>query len=66
MDEMTIHVEATPDAASEENRELLSKMLSKKIKDNIGISARVTAKAPGGVPRSQGKAVRVIDNRGEG
>lgn len=63
MDEMTIHVEAVPDAASDENRAQLGKMLSKKIKDNIGISARVVANEPGGVPRSQGKAVRVIDNR---
>jgi phenylacetate-CoA ligase len=66
MDEMTIHVEATADAATEDNRALLSKALSKKIKDNIGISARVVANEPGGVPRSQGKAVRVIDNRDKG
>ncbi|WP_424982351.1 phenylacetate--CoA ligase PaaK [Maritalea sp. S77] len=66
MDEMTIHVEAIADAASEENRVQLSKSLSKKIKDNIGISARVVANEPGGVPRSQGKAVRVIDNRDKG
>lgn len=66
MDEMTIHVEATADAATEENRALLSKALSKKIKDNIGVSARVVANEPGGVPRSQGKAVRVIDNRDKG
>ncbi|TDQ64349.1 phenylacetate-CoA ligase [Maritalea mobilis] len=66
MDEMTIHVEATVDAATEENRALLSKALSKKIKDNIGVSARVVANEPGGVPRSQGKAVRVIDNRDKG
>lgn len=63
MDEMTIHVEAVPHAASDENREQLGKMLSKKIKDNIGVSARVVANMPGGVPRSQGKAVRVVDNR---
>ncbi|WP_027834009.1 phenylacetate--CoA ligase PaaK [Maritalea myrionectae] len=66
MDEMTIHVEAIASAAAEENRAQLSKLLSKKIKDNIGISARVVANEPGGVPRSQGKAVRVIDNRDKG
>jgi len=66
MDAMTVHVEVTPDFASDEGREAAGKMLSKKIKDNVGISARVVAKEPGSVARSQGKAVRVIDNRKEG
>ena len=66
MDAMSIHVEATADAASDAAREAAAKALTKKIKDNIGVSARVIAKEPGGVPRSQGKAVRVIDNRDKG
>ncbi|PHS42397.1 MAG: phenylacetate--CoA ligase [Robiginitomaculum sp.] len=33
------------------------------IKARIGISALVEAQAPGSIPRSQGKAVRVIDKR---
>jgi len=66
MDGMIVHVEATPDAASDDVRAQAGKMLAKKIKDNIGVSAQVVANAPGGVPRSQGKAVRVIDNRAEG
>jgi len=66
MDGMIVHVEATPDAASDDVRAQAGKMLAKKIKDNIGVSAQVVANATGGVPRSQGKAVRVIDNRAEG
>ena len=66
MDAMTVYVEAIPGAASDEERETLGKMLTKKIKDNIGVSAHVIAKAPGGVERSQGKAVRVVDNRAKG
>ena len=37
--------------------------LSKRIKDMVGVSCDVVVSDPGGVPRSQGKAVRVIDNR---
>ena len=35
--------------------------LTRHIKDNIGVSTAVAIAAPGAVPRSQGKAVRVVD-----
>ena len=38
-------------------------LLEQKIKGNIGISVEVIVHDPDGVPRSQGKAVRVVDNR---
>jgi phenylacetate-CoA ligase len=38
--------------------------LTKQIKDIVGVSTEVTVGEPGAVPRSQGKAVRVVDNRG--
>ncbi|WP_158975399.1 MULTISPECIES: phenylacetate--CoA ligase family protein [Flavobacteriaceae] len=42
----------------------LSKGFIKKIKDNIGISMKVTLVAPGGVPRSEGgKLKRILDLR---
>ena len=63
MDAMTVHVEATPNAADEAAREAASRLLSQKIKDVIGITAGVKVGAPGTVERSQGKARRVIDNR---
>ena len=36
---------------------------TKDIKDFIGVTARVVVKRTGDLPRSEGKAVRVIDHR---
>ncbi len=63
MDAMTVHVEAGSDTASSEARNAAAGVLSKKIKDTIGVGTKVTVGAPGTVERSQGKARRVIDNR---
>lgn len=38
-------------------------MLVKRIKDHVGVSTEVEVGDPGSVVRSQGKAVRVVDNR---
>ena len=38
-------------------------MLYKRIKDVVGVSTEIDVKDPGEVARSQGKAVRVVDNR---
>jgi phenylacetate-CoA ligase len=35
----------------------------KDIKDFIGVTAKVVVKATGELPRSEGKAVRVVDHR---
>ena len=59
--ELAINVEADP--VTENPNEALAAELSKRIKDNIGISTTVTIVAQGAVPRSQGKAQRVVDNR---
>lgn len=48
-----------------QDRDALAKQLQKKVKDIIGISAAVDIKDEGGIPRSQGKAQRVIDKRNE-
>ena len=66
MDAMCVMVEALPDQAGENAREAAKRALAKKIKDTAGISVEVVVGPPGSVPRSQGKAVRVIDNRKEG
>jgi len=63
MDAMRIHVETDPKGA---NAGAVAQVLSKHIKDRVGISTDVRVGAPGSVPRSQGKAVRVIDNRAKG
>ena len=39
------------------------KEISKNIKDYLGVSAKVKLVEPKTIARSQGKAVRVIDNR---
>ena len=63
MDNMAVYVEAAEGSASEDAREAAAKTLSKKIKDIIGVSTKVTVGVTGSVERSQGKARRVIDNR---
>jgi phenylacetate-CoA ligase len=63
MDHMVVHVEATTGAASETAREASATQLSKRIKSTVGITAEIRASEPGQVARSEGKAVRVVDNR---
>jgi phenylacetate-CoA ligase len=63
MDAMRVNVEATPSAADALSKTAAARMLSKRIKDSAGVSTEVIVSDPGGVPRSEGKAVRVIDNR---
>jgi phenylacetate-CoA ligase len=63
LDVMTIHTESTADNSSEDARAAAGSKLSGLIKDAIGISAIVKVAEPGAVARSQGKAVRTVDNR---
>lgn len=63
MDAMRINVEAAVDAADGLSKTAAARMLSKRIKDSAGISTEIIVADPGGVARSEGKAVRVIDNR---
>ncbi len=59
--DLTINVEANP-ATGRSSTELAAE-LARRIKDHIGISAVVKIALNGEVPRSQGKAQRVVDNR---
>jgi phenylacetate-CoA ligase len=64
MDAITIEVELLPPAPPDEL--FVAKMaadLRNHIKAMVGVSCEVVLKAPGEVPRSQGKAVRVKDLR---
>lgn len=63
MDHMIVHVESTIEAAAKSTRDAATKLLSNRIKSTVGITAEIRAKMPGDVARSEGKAVRVIDNR---
>ncbi|WP_294220112.1 phenylacetate--CoA ligase PaaK [uncultured Shimia sp.] len=64
MDAMRVFVEATPTAADNLSKTASARMLTKHIKDMIGVSVEVIVGEPGDVERSQGKAKRVVDNRG--
>lgn len=54
MDEMRILCEGDPAAAG---------ALVSRIKESVGVTVTVEVGATGSVPRSQGKAVRIVDNR---
>lgn len=63
LDAMLVKVEAIPGLDSADARSAAAQTLAQKIKSSMGVSAEVIAGDTGSVPRSQGKAVRVIDNR---
>ncbi len=63
LDAMRVHVEALPESADDAARSASAETLTKKIKEIIGVSTEVVVGTPGTVARSQGKAVRVVDNR---
>lgn len=64
-DTLEVAVEMNPEMFSDtvkeiENRE---KILMEKLKNMLGIAAKVTLRAPKSMTRSEGKAVRIIDKR---
>src|SRR5499427_1413175 len=64
LDAMTVEVERTPDAPGD--AAACAKQagdVQRHLKSMIGVTCAVAVKAPGEVPRSQGKAVRVKDER---
>ncbi|MDD9910756.1 MAG: phenylacetate--CoA ligase [Ahrensia sp.] len=63
MDAMTVNVEAAGSDIGQAERRAAAGDLASRIKDVIGITATVSVQDVGGVARSQGKAVRVVDNR---
>ena len=68
MDEMEVHVEMRPEAATEDPGSIASaaKELQHHIKSYIGISTRVNVLQPNSLERSTGKARRVVDKRPKG
>ena len=64
LDAMTVEVESLPEAPiGESERARKAQEVSHHIKAHIGVTCRIAVKSPGEVPRSQGKAVRVKDER---
>jgi len=66
MDAMRVLCECLPGAATTEARGAASVALARRIKDTVGISVEISVLDPGGVARSEGKAVRVVDKRPKG
>ncbi|MTK64828.1 MAG: phenylacetate--CoA ligase [Methanobacterium sp.] len=65
MDEMEVRVEASEDLFSDEIKELVGirQKIEQYIHNEIGLRVKVTLVEPKTIPRSEGKAVRVIDKR---
>ncbi len=64
LDAITVEVELAPDAAADEPaRARKAQEVTQHVKALIGVTCAVAVKPPGGVPRSEGKAVRVRDLR---
>ena len=65
LDKLTVNVELGEKAFSDEVKELqsIATKISKNIKDYLGVTAKVKLVEPKAIARSEGKAVRVIDNR---
>ena len=61
MDEVSVECEPVN---AEIDRTALGERLEVLLRDHTGIRIPVTLVEPGGVPRSEGKAVRVVDRRG--
>jgi phenylacetate-CoA ligase len=64
LDAMTVLTEARPLAWDGLGLKDAAAALAARIKDSIGVSARVVIGAPGSIERSGGKAKRVVDRRG--
>jgi len=65
LDTLTVRVEVDEGVFSDEVKQLqdLERRISKNIKEYLGVSAKVKLVEPKAIARSEGKAVRVIDNR---
>ncbi len=66
LDEIEVQVEMSKETFSDEVKEIenLRRKLEKHLEETIGIRIKVTLVEPKSLPRSEGKAKRVIDKRG--
>jgi len=62
LDELTVRVEADP-AHAGASADAAGRRVGERMKQLVGVTARIEVVAPGGVERSIGKAKRVIDQR---
>lgn len=66
LDQLTVRVEAAPEAAAHEARMILAERLQHHIKSVIGVTCTVEVADPGAIERSIGKAKRIVDLRPKG
>jgi len=66
LDQLTVRVEAAPEAAAHEARMILAERLQHHIKSVIGVTCTVEVVEPGAIERSIGKAKRIVDLRPKG
>ena len=66
MDVMTIGVELSAEAFTDDMRELdaLRRRICGRVREELDITVEVELHEPGGLPVGEGKAVRVVDHRG--
>jgi phenylacetate-CoA ligase len=65
MDQLTVRVEVNETMFSDEikNLQSIERELERTIRETLGVTTQVKLVEPKGIQRSEGKAVRVIDNR---
>jgi phenylacetate-CoA ligase len=66
MDDVTVHVEARPNALDPTLLAAEAKLTTARIKDRVGLTVELAIEPPGTIERSAGKARRVIDRRPKG
>ena len=66
MDQMRVLCECADASVTPDARATAIKALSAQIKQTVGISVKVEVMDVGGVARSEGKAVRILDKRPKG
>ncbi|MFC7440364.1 phenylacetate--CoA ligase family protein [Laceyella putida] len=63
LDRLTVEVEVSESSFNMVDIQALTLRLEHTLKESLGIAARVRVTMPGALPRSEGKAVRILDRR---
>ena len=64
MDDLTVRVEASDELYSDrDGASAVGRNLAALLQSRLGVGCRVQVVGPKQLPRSEGKAVRVVDNR---
>ena len=64
MDELTVRVEASEGLLGDTDvYSIVGRTLSATLRSSLGLGCRIEVVGPRQLPRSEGKAVRIVDNR---